>query len=157
VCAVELRHGNDVAAEIGDVEHGIIQRGLPGTHAQRLNAAFQRGDAALQHVGGGIADPAVAVALGFEIEQRRAMRRAVEGIGDGLIDRHRHGLRRGVRLVAAVNGNRLALHDLAWHSGRAVMPCICARAHGVIVVGLISRQNAWDRAGHPGNVGTRRN
>jgi hypothetical protein len=78
-----------------------------------LHPALQRGDAALQHIGGGIADPAVAVALGFEIEQRRAMLCAVEGVGDGLIDRHGNGLRRRIDLVAAVNGDRLGFHDLA--------------------------------------------
>ena len=30
---VELRHRHDVAAEFGDVEQGIIQRGLSGAHA----------------------------------------------------------------------------------------------------------------------------
>ena len=111
--AVELRHRHDVAAELGDVEQRVVQRGLAGAHAQRLDAAFQRRDAALQHVGGGVADAAVAVALGFEIEQRRAMLRTVEGIGDGLIDRNRHGLGRGFGLVAAVNSDGLAFHDLA--------------------------------------------
>jgi hypothetical protein len=67
----------------------------------------------LQHIGGGVADAAVAVAVGFEIEQRRAMLRTVECIGDGLIDRDRDGLRRGFGLVAAVNSDGLAFHDLA--------------------------------------------
>jgi hypothetical protein len=110
---IELRHRHDVAAAFGDVEQSIVQRSLTGAHAQRLDAALQRGDAALQHVGGGVADAAVAIALDFEIEQRRAMLRTVERIGDGLIDRHRDGLRRGFRLVSAVNSDGLAFHDLA--------------------------------------------
>jgi hypothetical protein len=64
--SVELRHRHDVAAEFGDVEQSIVQRSLAGAHAQRLDAAFQRGDAALQHVGRGVADAAVAIALDLE-------------------------------------------------------------------------------------------
>jgi hypothetical protein len=38
---------------------------------------------------------------------------AVEGEGHGLIDRHRYGFRRGVAIIAAVNSDGLAFHDLA--------------------------------------------
>ena len=78
--------------------------------AQRLDAAFQRGDAAFQHRDGRIADAAVAIAFDFEIEQRGAVIGAVELVGDGLIDRHRDGFGRRVGFVAAVNGQRLVLH-----------------------------------------------
>ena len=58
--AVELRHRNDVAAHLGEIEHRVIERRLAGAHAQRVEAAFERGDAALQHGGGRIADAAIA-------------------------------------------------------------------------------------------------
>ena len=87
--AVELRQGNDVAAHRREVEHGVVQRRLAGTHAERLDAAFERGDAALKHGGRRVADTAVAVTLGFEVEQGGAVIGAVEFVGDGLVDRDR--------------------------------------------------------------------
>ncbi len=108
--AVKLRHRDDVAAERGKIEHRVIERRLPGGNAQRLDAAFECSDAAFEHRGRRIADPAVAVALGFEIEQRGAVISAVEFVGHRLIDRYRDGLRRRIGFVAAVNGHRLVLH-----------------------------------------------
>jgi hypothetical protein len=52
--AVELRHGDDVAAQLGDVEHGVVQRRLAAGDAERFHAAFEGGDAAFQHGGGRI-------------------------------------------------------------------------------------------------------
>ena len=89
--AVELRHRHDVAAHVGDVEDRVVERRLAGADAQRLDAAFERGDAPLQHGGGRIADAAVAIAFDFEIEQSGAVIGAVELVGDGLIDRNRDG------------------------------------------------------------------
>ena len=63
--AVELRHRDDVAAQSSEVEDRIVQRGLAGADAQRLDAAFERGDAPLEHGDGRIADAAVAIAVGF--------------------------------------------------------------------------------------------
>ena len=108
--AVELRHGDDVAAHRREVEHGVVQRRLPGTHAQRLDAAFERGDAALEHGGRRVADAAVAVTLGFEIEQGGAVIGAVELVGDGLVDRDRDRPGRRFGLVTAVDGHRVAFH-----------------------------------------------
>ena len=82
----------------------------PVLDAQRVDAAFQRGDAAFQHRGRRIADAAVAIALDLEIEQRGAVIGAVELVGHRLIDRHRDRFGRRVGIVAAVNGHRLVLH-----------------------------------------------
>ena len=49
--AVKLRHRDDVAAHLGEVEHRVVERRLPAGDAQRIEAAFERGDAALEHVG----------------------------------------------------------------------------------------------------------
>ena len=121
--AVELRNGNDIAAELGDIERGVVQRGLAGGDAQRFDAAFERRDAPLQHRVRRVADPAVTKALDFEIEQRRAMLGAVECVGDGLIDRHRHGLRGRIDLVTAVNCDGLAAHLL--HLNRSAAARVC--------------------------------
>ena len=108
--AVELRDRNDVAAHLGEIEHRVIQRRLPRTHAQRLKPALKRGDAALEHCGGRIADAAVAIALGFEIEQSGAVIGAVELVGHGLIDRDRDGPGGRISFVTAVDGHRIAFH-----------------------------------------------
>ena len=108
--AVKLRHRDDIGAHRGEIEHGIIQRRLAGARAQRIDAAFQQRDAAFQHGDRRIADAAVAMAFDFKIEQRGAVIGAVELVGDGLIDRHRHRFGGRVEIVAAVNGQCLVLH-----------------------------------------------
>src|SRR2546427_12134734 len=50
--------------------------------------------------------------LDLEIEEGTPMVGAPDRIRDGLIDRHRHGLRRRIDLIAAVNRERLASHGL---------------------------------------------
>src|SRR5204863_5849873 len=101
---------DDMAAELGEIDRRIMHGRLPRAHTERIDAAFERGEAALEHGGRRIADARVAIALDLEVEQRRAMVGAVEGIGDGLIDRHGDRLGRRVDLVAAVNGDGLAFH-----------------------------------------------
>ncbi len=108
--AVELRHRDDIAAHAGDIEHRIVQRRLPGGYAQRFDAAFERGDATFQDLGGRIADARIAVAFDLEVEQSCAMVGAVEFISDGLVDRHRDGFRRRIGVVAAVHGHRFSFH-----------------------------------------------
>ncbi len=132
--AIELRHRHDVAAELRDVERRVIQGRLPGAHAQGFQAALEGGDAPLEHGVGGVADPAVAMSLGLEIEQRRPVLGAVERIGHGLIDRDRHGLRGRLDVVAAMDRDGLAFHRFTWPfvPGRQVTAGRCAPAaqHG---------------------------
>ena len=92
------------------IEDRVVQRRLAGRDAHRLHAAFEGGDAAVEHVGRRVADPAVAVAGRFEIEQGGAMLGAVEFIGGGLIDRHRNGAGRWVAVITAVHGDGFRLH-----------------------------------------------
>ena len=99
-----------VAAAIGEIDESKMQGGLAGRHRERADTAFELGDALLEHGGSGIGDAAVAEAVGFEIEQRGAMVGAVERIGDGLIDRHRHGPGGRLDLVSAVDCDRLDFH-----------------------------------------------
>ena len=47
--AVELRHGDDVAAVVGEIDEGEMQRGLSGRDRKRADAAFELGDALLEH------------------------------------------------------------------------------------------------------------
>ena len=135
--AVELRDGDDVAAAIGEVGECEMQRGLAGRDRQRADAAFEFGDALFQNRRGRIGDPAVAIAVGFEIEQRGAVIGAVEGIGGGLIDRNGDGLGGRIWLVAGMNGDRLvAHHGLRSHRLSHSKGCVSSAARLVRRGGL---------------------
>src|SRR5450631_4126509 len=108
--AVELRRRNNVAAAIGERENGVIERRLPRRCAERRDPAFEQGYALLQNIDGRIADAAVAISLGFEVEQSRAMIGAVEFVGDVLMDRHSDRFGRGIAGKAAVNRKGLVAH-----------------------------------------------
>ena len=120
--AVELRYRDDIAAQFGEIEHRIVQRRLPRTHAQRFQPALELGDAAFEHRGGRIADAAVAKTWNLEVEQSGAVVGAVELIGDGLVDGDRDSLGRRLGFIAAVNGNRVAFHT---HPPRNLNPRRC--------------------------------
>ena len=60
----------------------------PRGDRERADTAFEFGDAFFQYRGGGVGDPRVAITFRFEVEQCGAVIGTVEGIGDGLIDRH---------------------------------------------------------------------
>ena len=107
---VELRHGDDVGAELGDVDDRVIDGRLSGGHAHRIEAAFERRNPPLQNRRRRIGDAAVAKSFDLEVEKGRAMVRAVKRVRDGLINRDSDGLRRRIVLVSTVNGNRLASH-----------------------------------------------
>src|SRR3984957_7340715 len=104
--SVELRDGDDVVAVPRYVQNGIVKGRLTAAYTERAHSAFKQGDSPFEHVAGGVADPAVAVPLDFEIEQSRPVLSAVEGVGNGLIDGHGDCLGRRVNLVTAVNGER---------------------------------------------------
>ena len=104
--AIELRDGDNVLAVARYVQHRVVQSGLPAADASAPTPAFERSDAPFEHVAGRIADSAVAIALDLEIEQGSTVLGAVEGIGDGLIDRHRDRPGRRIDLVPAVDGKR---------------------------------------------------
>ncbi len=108
--AVELRNGDDVVAKLGEVKHRIMQGGLPGADAERLQPAFERGNAAIEHVGRRIADAAVAIALAFQIEQGSTVLGAVEGIGDSLIDRNGNSSSCRIAIIPTVHRDRFSAH-----------------------------------------------
>jgi hypothetical protein len=83
---------------------------LAGRHRERADAAFEVGDALFEDGGGRVGDPAVAKAFGLEIEQGGAMIGAVEGLGDGLVDRNGDGFGGRVGIVAGVNSDRFVAH-----------------------------------------------
>ena len=115
--AVELRYRDDVAAGLGNVEHRVVECGLPGGDRQGIDAAFELRHAPLEHLVGRIADAGVAIALDLQVKQRRTVRGTVEGIGDGLVDRHRHRLGGRVRVKAGMQGDCFGFHR---HASRPV-------------------------------------
>ena len=107
---VQLRHRHDVAAGFGHVQGSVVDGRLPRGHAQRCHAAFEQRHAFLQDGRGRIADPRIPVSIHLEIEQRRAMLRAVERIGRRLVYGHGDGLGRGIGVESSVDCNGFALH-----------------------------------------------
>jgi hypothetical protein len=90
---------------------------MPEATPKRGDAAFQFRHALFQHVGGRVHDPRVDVAGDLEVEQVGAVLGVVEGVGCGLVDRHRDGLGGRVGTVAAMHGDGFDFHDRA-SSGR---------------------------------------
>ena len=68
------------------------------------------GNPLLEHGVGRVADARVAIAFGLQVEERRAVLGAVEGVGDRLVDRHRDRLGGRVGVKAAVQGNGFGFH-----------------------------------------------
>ena len=108
--AVQLRDRDDVAAAVGEIDEGKMQRRLTGRDRERPDAAFEFGNAFFQYRRGRIGDPAVAVALRFEIEQRGAMIGAVECVSHRLVDRNGDRLGCRIGFIAGMNGDRLVTH-----------------------------------------------
>ena len=103
--AVERGGRDDVVARLGDGLDRIADRRHARGHGERGDAAFELGQALLEHRVGRVHDPRVDVARDLQVEQVGAVLRVVERVGDGLVDRHRDGLGRRVRVLAAVHGD----------------------------------------------------
>ena len=95
--AIQRAGADDVVASFGNGLDGRRNRRHAGRHGHRRNAAFQRRDALFQHIGGRVHDAGVDIARRFQIEQVGAVLGAVEGVGHGLVDRHRDRARGRVR------------------------------------------------------------
>ena len=121
--AVELRHGDDVAAGVGEVDEREMQRRLTAGDRERADAAFEFGNALFKHGCGRIRNPAVAIAFRFQVEQSGAVIGAVEGVGRGLVDRDCDGLGRWIGFVAGVNCDRFAAHRPPLRS-RRISTCV---------------------------------
>ncbi len=109
---IELRHRYDVAAAVGQIDQREMHGRLAGGNRERSDTALEFGDPRLEYRRGRIGDPAVAIALGFQIEQGRAMVGAVEGVGNRLVDRNGDGAGGRIGLEAGMDGNGLITHVL---------------------------------------------
>ena len=108
--AVEFLGGNDVVAGPRQVHHRVGDGRRAGGQRQRRDAAFQRRHALFEHVVGRVHDAGVDVARDFQVEQVGAVLGAVEGVGNGLVDRHRDRLGGRIGLVAGVDGEGFEFH-----------------------------------------------
>ena len=82
-------------------------RGVAGGDRERRGAAFERGDALLQHRVGRVADARVDVAEGLQAEQRGGVIDVVEHEGGRLVDRRRARAGGRVGLRAGMDGKRV--------------------------------------------------
>ena len=118
--AIELARGDELVAGLHQaVEHQHL-RGVAGGDREPRGAAFERGDALLQHGVGRIADAGVDVAEGLQAEQRGRVIDVVEHERRGLIDRGRAraggriGLRAGMDRKRGKAGSAFGHGALLW-------------------------------------------
>ena len=104
--AIELFGGDELVARAHQAVHGHHLRGVAGGDRQARGAAFQRGDALLQHRVGGIADAGIDVAEGLQAEQRGGVVDVLEYERGGLVDRRGARAGGGIRLGAGVDRER---------------------------------------------------
>ena len=112
-CAVKLRRGNNVVADLDDVNQRIFDGGHAGTDAEGFDSAFERGHTFFEDGVCGIADASVDVARDREIEQGCAVLGAIEFESDGLVDGDGDGFGGGIAVVADVNCDGFSLHGIA--------------------------------------------
>jgi hypothetical protein len=107
--AIEVGGADDVVSRAGDVLDREGRGRLAGGDRQGRCAAFQCRDPLLQHVAGRVHDPGVDIAQLLQREELGGMLGAVELIGGGLVDRHRHGTRGRIVAVAGVEHDGLGI------------------------------------------------
>ena len=113
--AIELLGGDELLARPHQAMHHHHLGGVAGGDRQARGAAFERGDALLQHRVGRVADAGVDVAEGLQAEQRGGVVDVLEHERRRLIDRG--GARAGGRigLRAGMDGERGKAWDAVGH------------------------------------------
>ncbi len=123
--AVERGRGNDLVSRRRQRDDDEGFGGLPRGQRQPRNAAFERGDALLEHVGGRVHDPGVDVAELLQGKQSRGVVGIVEHVGRGLVNRHGARLGCGVHVLAAVDGEGVEIEG--WLSVAGTHCCCSPR------------------------------
>src|SRR5262245_55150853 len=120
------------------MHHDDLRRMTRGNGEPR-RAAFERGDAFLQHGTGWIADARVDVAKGLQAKQRGGVINIIEYERRGLIDRRRARAGCWIRLGAGMDRQcgkaRVAFNVAHWTSGRVVKCKWPSRAIAAISAG----------------------
>ena len=83
----------DVVAGLSQCLDGVGDGSCTGSSSQSSHAAFQSGNALLEHILGGVGQTAIDVASGVLA--------VAEDIGSGLVDRHSTGIGSGIGLLLA--------------------------------------------------------
>ena len=102
--AVERSGGDDLVARRGQRDDGERLRRLARGQRQPRDAAFERGNALLEDVGGRVHDAGVDVAELLQREQPGGMVGIVEDVGGGLVDGDGARLGGGIGRLAAMHG-----------------------------------------------------
>ena len=89
----------DMVARVGDVEDRVGDRGGAGGHGEGAHAPFQRGDALLQDVLGGVGQAAVDVARVRQAEARGGVGAVMEDVRRSLVNRDRAGVGCGIGVL----------------------------------------------------------
>ncbi len=117
--AVEVVPGHHMVAAAQQGGEGKRDGRLARGRGQGPDAALQLGHALLQHGRGGVHDPGVDVSRHFQVEEGRAVLRAVEHVAGGLVDGYGAALRIRIRRVAPVEGDGLEVGGGFWGGGGA--------------------------------------
>ena len=104
--AIELLRRDELVARREHRVHDQHLRGVAGGDRKACGAAFERGDAFLQHRVGRVADAGVDVAERLQPEQRGGVIDVLEHERRRLVDRRRARAGGGIGLRAGVDGER---------------------------------------------------
>ena len=102
--AVQRAAGDDVAARAHKRDDGQMQRRLAGRHRDGADAAFERGDALLQHGVGRVREPRINVARALHVEECGGVIGIFEYKRGGLVNRRRSCTGRRVGPSASMDG-----------------------------------------------------
>ena len=113
--AVEVGRADEIVAGVADVLHREQRGRLARGQRQRRDAAFERGDALLQHGLRRVHDAGVDVAELLEREQVGGMLGRIELVGRRLIDRHRDRVGRRIGAIAGMQHDGFSVRTGRWH------------------------------------------
>ena len=102
--AVQRLGGHDLVACLQQSGQRDELRRLPAAHRQRPHAAFEGRHPLLQRRRGRVHDARVDVAEPLQVEERGGVRRVLEYVGSGLVDRHRAGAGFGIGPMPGMQG-----------------------------------------------------
>ena len=138
--AIELLRGDELVARLHQAVHDEHLRGVAGGDREAGGAAFERGDALLQHGIGRVADARIDVAEGLQAEQRGGVIDVLEHERRRLVDRGCARARGRVGLGAGVDRERSEAWGAVGHSsssvadGRYIPLCAANSAYGPSMV-----------------------
>lgn len=116
--AVDGLLSHDVVAGLSQCLDGVGDGSCTGSSSQRSHAAFQSGNALLEHILGGVGQTAIDVAGVGQTKAVSGVLAVAEDIGSGLVDRHSTGIGSGIGLLLA----NVKLQSLKFIVGHSIFP-----------------------------------